>query len=87
MNGRFVVKYYDNEEYTIETRGQPVISTVSEEDAIDVCELLNRYEYIIKLQEMELCSLNNNMTAIREWGVKAPCFNEKGEYVDEEVKK
>lgn len=44
------------------------------------CELQTK---IIQKQELSLCELSNNLTAIRKWGVKAPCFNEKGEYVEE----
>lgn len=37
------------------------------------------------MQEMRICELSNNLTAIRKWGVKAPCFDKNGEYIELEI--
>ena len=61
-------------------------------DIYQIVDMLNIFDKelksnknIMSMQEMRLCELSNNLSAIRKWGVKAPCFNEKGEYVELEI--
>ena len=45
-------------------------------------ELVGKNE-IIRMQEIRLCKIQNTINSIRKWGVKAPCFDEKRNYIDE----
>lgn len=87
MINRYVHEYVDYEV-------SEIIDTVEKESltAERIVELLNsmdkkivKQDNIIRMQEMSICELSNNLTAIRKWGIKAPCFDGEGKYVEENV--